>query len=206
MLKTSSTLRDHTFALFDLIEEEGNKTQSQESLDEAGVLRSSPNVLEAQQQLASQLAGLRGQNRRLAHVVRDTKAKTGNSRAEVDRLHLSLQNLYYEQRHLLGEIDSCENYAHPFEELPLIDEAQFMQRYPDWQERRASESTTDEAGEQGLMKARIAEEKKERLELEGRRLELVKRKVELVKETAKRKEELGKLDRDLEAFIDVRRK
>ena len=29
---------------------------------------------------------------------------------EIDALHLQLQNLYYEQRHLRGEIAGCEDY------------------------------------------------------------------------------------------------
>jgi len=33
-------------------------------------------------------------------------------RQEVDKLHLQLQNLYYEQRHLQGEIAACESYEY----------------------------------------------------------------------------------------------
>jgi len=73
--------------------------------------------LQAQLDLAQQhkilhayLAKLRGQSRRAAFGARATKQETAEARQEVDRLLLQLQNLYYEQRHLLGEIGACEDY------------------------------------------------------------------------------------------------
>lgn len=60
--------------------------------------------------LLTSLAKLRGLHRD-AHVgARETKALTAEARQEVDKLHLQLQNLYYEQRHLQGEITACDNY------------------------------------------------------------------------------------------------
>lgn len=74
-------------------------------------------ALEQQLELAQQqkvlhayLAKLRGQSRRAAFGARSTKQDTAEARQEVDRLLLQLQNLYYEQRHLMGEIDACEGY------------------------------------------------------------------------------------------------
>jgi THO complex subunit 5 len=63
-----------------------------------------------QKALFSLLAQLRGHNRRAAFDVRTTKQETAEARQEVDRLLLQLQNLYYEQRHLMGEIGGCEGY------------------------------------------------------------------------------------------------
>jgi glutathione S-transferase len=65
-----------------------------------------------QKTLFALLAQLRGLNRRAAFDVRATKQETAEARQEVDRLLLQLQNLYYEQRHLLGEIASCEGYEY----------------------------------------------------------------------------------------------
>lgn len=65
-----------------------------------------------QKQLFAQLAQLRGQNRDAIFGVRDTKQSTAEARQEIDRLHLQLQNLYYEQRHLTGEIAACESYEY----------------------------------------------------------------------------------------------
>jgi hypothetical protein len=55
---------------------------------------------------------LRGQNRDAIFRVRDTKQSTAEARQEIDRLHLQLQNLYYEQKHLTGEIAACEAYEY----------------------------------------------------------------------------------------------
>ena len=63
-----------------------------------------------QKYLNAYLAQLRGANRGAVVRVREAKQATAEARQEVDRLHLHLQNLYYEQRHLRGEITACEAY------------------------------------------------------------------------------------------------
>lgn len=63
-----------------------------------------------QKLLYSFLAQLRGLNRNAILEVRNTKQVTAEARQEIDRLHLQLQNLYYEERHLRGEIAACESY------------------------------------------------------------------------------------------------
>lgn len=60
--------------------------------------------------LYSHLAQVRNMNRQAIMDVRQTKQTTGEARHEVDTLHLQLQNLYYEQRHLKGEIAACEEF------------------------------------------------------------------------------------------------
>ena len=63
-----------------------------------------------QKLLYSYLAQIRGLNRDALLEVRSTKQATAEARQEVDRLLLRLQNLYYEERHLRGEITACESY------------------------------------------------------------------------------------------------
>lgn len=67
-------------------------------------------VSRQQKTLFALLAQLRGLNRDAILQVRDTKQSTAEARQEIDRLHLQLQNLYYEQKHLMGEIAACESY------------------------------------------------------------------------------------------------
>jgi THO complex subunit 5 len=55
-------------------------------------------------------ARMRAQQRRAVMSTRGTKAATSEARQEVDGLSLMLQNLVYEQRHLMGEIEACEDY------------------------------------------------------------------------------------------------
>lgn len=67
-------------------------------------------ISKQQKILYSLLAQLRGLNRDAVLRVRETKQLTAEARQEIDRLHLQLQNLYYEQKHLMGEIAACESY------------------------------------------------------------------------------------------------
>ena len=196
IVQASDSLRDQTLALLELVNEQHATSQG-----EGREATLTPDTIKHQKVIASGVAKLRNQNRHLAHLVRDTKATTSISRAEVDRLHLGLQNLYYEERHLVGEIAGCEEYIHPYTQLPLISREDFLTKYPEWESRVNEEG--EENGERGLMRARILEEKRGREELLAERTELAKRKQELVKENSKRKEDLGNLDKQLEAFIEV---
>lgn len=222
ILQTANSLRAQTLALLDLTSQQRERRQglkadqgddNDDSENDSSPIND-PELLKQQKQLAGNLALLRGQNRRLAHTIRSTKSATSTARLEVDRLHLSLQNLYYEQRHLRGEIRACEEYPHAYTQLPLISEDEFLQKYPDWEHKRegtqmAVEEEENRNGgfdEEGLMRARIKDEHREREGLESQRQLLVKRKMELVKENAKRKEELVKLDKELEAFVEAAQK
>ena len=144
--------------------------------------------------LNAHLAQLRGMSRNAVLSVRHTKQNTAEARSEIDTLHLQLQNLYYEQRHLRGEIAACESYDHKYQQLPLISVEQFLEHNPDI----AGED------ENTLMVARIEHERKEREALESARQELLKKKQSLIAENKKRKDDLASLDNDLEKFIDVR--
>lgn len=80
--------------------------------DSASVHELSLAASKQQKVLCALLAQLRGQNRDACFRVRDTKQATAEARQEIDRLHLQLQNLYYEQKHLTGEIAACEAYEY----------------------------------------------------------------------------------------------
>lgn len=65
-----------------------------------------------QKLLNTNLSYLRGLHRSAYMGARVTKTQTAEARQEVDVRHLQLQNLYYEQAHLQGEIASCEGYEY----------------------------------------------------------------------------------------------
>ena len=69
-------------------------------------------ISKLQKVLFSYLGQLRGLNRNALLKVRNTKQLTAEARQEIDKLHLQLQNLYYEERHLRGEISACESYEY----------------------------------------------------------------------------------------------
>lgn len=105
VLRTSAETQDQCQKLLALLDP---TDLSSESPDSNPALTAS----KQQKQLFAQLAQLRGQNRDAIFGVRDTKQSTAEARQEIDRLHLQLQNLYYEQRHLTGEIAACESYEY----------------------------------------------------------------------------------------------
>lgn len=88
-------------------------------------------ISSAQKALHAHLAAVRNQNRKALLSVRATKHATADARHEVDTLHLALQNLYYEQRHLESEIKACQGYDHPYQKLPLMPEDEFAATFPD---------------------------------------------------------------------------
>ncbi|KXS95195.1 hypothetical protein AC578_6601 [Pseudocercospora eumusae] len=144
-----------------------------------------------QKKLASRLAILRGLNRKAVMSVRATKQETSEARQEIDSLHLTLQNLSYEQRHLMGEIRACEEYDHKYLSLPMIPTQDFLVAHPEF----------SEAGEHELTIARIRDEYDARRALEEQRVGLVRRKLELERETLGKKEELARLDAEIERWI-----
>ncbi|POR36379.1 Putative THOC5 family protein [Tolypocladium paradoxum] len=150
-------------------------------------------IAKLQKHLFTSISQLRGLHRTACISARETKTFTSEARQEVDRLHLQLQNLYYEQRHLQGEISACESYDHKYQQLPLIPVQEFLAQHPD----HANDDEND------LMIARIDHERAKREALEQQRQELLKRKQKLIADNKRRKDDLANLDQDLEKFIDA---
>lgn len=184
LLQTSQSTLAQTLTILSWLEEQiSNATPSlEQKLD----------LAQQQKILNAYLAKLRGQNRQAAFGARATKQETAEARQEVDRLLLQLQNLYYEQRHLMGEIAACEGYDHAYTHLPLRPLDEYLALFPD----------QTELSEQELMPQRIEHEKQEREKMEKERLELEKIKDALMKENTRKKDELKKMDEKLEALID----
>lgn len=150
-------------------------------------------ISKQQKILYGYLAQLRGLQRQATLGARETKSETAEARQEVDKLHLQLQNLYYEQRHLEGEIAACRDYNHPYAQLPLIPVEEFLALFPQHAE----------SDEVALTIARIEHEHAEREALEQQRLVLLKKKQGLIADNRKRKDDLASLDKMLEQFIDA---
>lgn len=89
--------------------------------------------------------------------------------------------------------------SHKYMRLPMVDVEDFLQQHPECAEMEEHELTL----------ARIEDERVKRAELEGKRAELARKKEELVRETTAKKEELAKLDAEVEKWVsgqDVARK
>ncbi|KOS20799.1 putative THOC5 family protein [Escovopsis weberi] len=186
VLQISDQARDQAHALLQLAD------QASDGRNPAAA-DAHADIAKQQKHLLTNISHLRGLHRSACLSARETKAQTAEARQEVDRLHLQLQNLYYEQRHLQGEISACESYDHKYQQLPLIPVEDFLAQHP--QHANSDENT--------LMFARIEHEREERETLEQRRQELLKRKQKLIADNKRRKDDLANLDQDLEKFIDA---
>lgn len=108
VLHMAAATREQALTLLDLVDKHAldtERTASSPTLSEIQL-----QVSKQQKLLYAQIAQLRGLHREATLGARETKALTAEARQEVDRLHLQLQNLYYEQRHLRGEISACASY------------------------------------------------------------------------------------------------
>jgi THO complex subunit 5 len=101
-LETSANTREQALALHDIVSTAPPTSPPPNEL----LLQ----ISKQQKLLLTFLAQLRGLHRDVHIGARETKALTAEARQEVDKLHLQLQNLYYEQRHLQGEISACDSY------------------------------------------------------------------------------------------------
>lgn len=101
--QVSDQARDQAHDLLQLVAQASARASSTENHVE---------VAKQQKRLLTSIAHLRGLHRNASFAARDTKTQTAERRQDVDRLHLQLQNLYYEQRHLQGEIVACESYEY----------------------------------------------------------------------------------------------
>lgn len=103
VLQVSDQTRDQATTLINLIEKNAGPDPSPAAKQE---------VAKQQTLLFTSVAHLRGLHRNANLATRATKTETAEGRQEVDQLHLQLQNLYYEQRHLHNEITACESYEY----------------------------------------------------------------------------------------------
>jgi THO complex subunit 5 len=112
VLETSKTAREQAQTLVDLIAQAIATGSSNNNSTSNGPLSADAlaEISKQQKLLNTNLAHLRGLHRTAHFRARETKGTTAEGRHEVDVLHLQLQNLYYEQRHLEGEISGCESF------------------------------------------------------------------------------------------------
>lgn len=103
VLQVSDQARDQAQALLRLTDQAREGRPSSELQAE---------LAKQQKHLLTSISHLRGLHRTACISARETKASTLEARQEIDRLHLQLQNLYYEQHHLQGEISACESYEY----------------------------------------------------------------------------------------------
>lgn len=102
VLQVSDQARDQAYDLLQLVAQGRARATPENHVE----------IAKQQKHILTSISHLRGLHRNASFAARDTKTQTAERRQEVDRLHLQLQNLYYEQRHLQGEIVACESYEY----------------------------------------------------------------------------------------------
>jgi len=120
---------------------------AQPSADTPPDIRHALAITRAQKPVFAYLTQLRARHRAMAYLIREDKAATTVSRVEVGTLHLSLQNLQYENRHLAGEITATKNHPHTYQELDLLAEDEFLAAHPEWAENRKRKDDLGIAGD-----------------------------------------------------------
>ncbi len=109
VLETVHAAREESLALIDLVSTIPQSSSETADKDTASI-EAQLQLSKLQKRLYSRLSLLRGQNRTALLKVRETKQATAEARQEVDRLHLQLGNLYYEEKHFRGDVAACESY------------------------------------------------------------------------------------------------
>lgn len=110
VLAAAAEARQQSLAILDLLDAYHADAAPRDPVPAETQLEQQLALSKQQKVLNARLARLRGLNRQAVLSVRATKQDTAEARQEIDSLHLQLQNLYYEQRHLMGEIAGCESY------------------------------------------------------------------------------------------------
>lgn len=106
-------------------------------------------------EIMARLVELRVWNRAAQGVVAGAKEATFTSRSAVESRQLSRQNLYYQHKHLRGEIERCEDFESRHENLDLVPESEFLESHPE----------AKELDEHQYILARLKDEEERRLEL-----------------------------------------
>ncbi|RKP27338.1 Fms-interacting protein-domain-containing protein [Syncephalis pseudoplumigaleata] len=142
------------------------------------------------------IAKLKQLNRTAYFNGRDAKAHATTFRDDLEKQHLDLQNLLYEQTHLREEIRKCRERDYLYTDVEMYTLDEFMEKAPE--ELRASE-----ADAHALMLNRLQFELQERERLKEQENELLKQRQTFLQENKKRGEELRLVDEQFEAFAKV---
>ncbi|ORX87737.1 hypothetical protein K493DRAFT_319626 [Basidiobolus meristosporus CBS 931.73] len=131
-------------------------------------------------------------NRRAYTHTRQIKASTTDSKQELDRLNLDLQNLRYERQHLQQEISKCKAFDSIYQDLELVPESEFLEK--------ASGELTEPKDSHLRMLNRLKFEQLERIRLDAEKKELMALKLKLIKLNKEKKLALEKIDLQLDTF------
>jgi len=171
-------------------------TMEQEEVDQESILEE----LECDQDLivmaAPLFARLKAINRNSSSMLSTFKSQSHKLRNHVDQIHLDLQNLIYERRHLEKEIKKCQEFESEYQNISIHSLEEYFERNP---EDKRDEPDSIDAHE--LMIKRLKFELSERKRFEAEKKELLQKKLKLSKENDEKKSKLDELEKQLDRFV-----
>ncbi|EFP74088.1 uncharacterized protein PGTG_00044 [Puccinia graminis f. sp. tritici CRL 75-36-700-3] len=141
-------------------------------------------------------ARLKSINRSSSSMVSSFKSQTQLIRNQVDQIHLDLQNLIYERRHLEKEIKKCQEFESEYQNISIHSLEEYFERNPE--DKRDGPEEID--GHE-LMIKRLKFELSERKRFEAEKKELLQKKLKLSKENDEKKSKLDELEKQLDRFV-----
>lgn len=141
-------------------------------------------------------ARLKSINRSSSSMLSSFKSQTQKVRNQVDQIHLDLQNLIYERRHLEKEIKKCQEFESEYQNISIHSLEEYFERNPD--DKRDG---MDEIDPHELMIKRLKFELSERKRFEAEKKELLQKKLKLSKENDEKKSKLDELEKQLDRFV-----
>lgn len=136
---------------------------------------------------------LKSINRDRSSNVSMLKSNTQTVRNQVDQIHLDLQNLIYERRHLEKEIKKCQEFESEYQNISIHSLEEYFERNP--------EDKPDQIDPHELMIKRLKFELSERKRFESEKKELLQKKLKLSKENDEKKSKLDELEKQLDRFV-----
>ncbi|POW09877.1 hypothetical protein PSTT_06535, partial [Puccinia striiformis] len=135
-------------------------------------------------------------NRNSSSMVSNFKSQTQKVRNQVDQIHLDLQNLVYERRHLEKEIKKCQEFESEYQNISIHSLEEYFERNPE--DKREEPDVIDP---HELMIKRLKFELSERKRFEAEKKELLQKKLKLSKENDEKKSKLDELEKQLDRFV-----
>ncbi|PLW20706.1 hypothetical protein PCANC_07412 [Puccinia coronata f. sp. avenae] len=141
-------------------------------------------------------ARMKSINRSSSSMLSSFKSQTQKVRNQVDQIHLDLQNLIYERRHLEKEIKKCQEFESEYQNISIHSLEEYFERNPD-----DNRDGMDEIDPHELMIKRLKFELSERKRFEAEKKELLQKKLKLSKENDEKKSKLDELEKQLDRFV-----
>ena len=130
--------------------------------------------------------------RQAIHATQQTKTTLQEARVKLERTQLSLQNLQYEQQHILQEISQAQSYESIYQDIPLVPLEEYMEQ--------ASEEEKQAQGHE-LMINRLKYELKQRKQLFAD-IDLLKdKKRKLVQQQKDKRNAVEQLEHELDVIL-----